>query len=143
MMGTMFGKVFRIWAKRCWVEKSEISSFSSFNSIWKYFHFQSKFQTTTPWNLHINMFKENLWIEISSIFTQGKQKKKRVLKYQKLSKHIPQLISAALRCEPFSEKTLKKSTCAVMIRIIITQGNQIFLYSWISVSGTPDKWNFY
>ena len=81
--------------------------------------------------------------EISSIFTQGKQKKKRVLKYQKLSKHIPQLISAALRCEPFSEKTLKKSTCAVMIRIIITQGNQIFLYSWISVSGTPDKWNFY
>ena len=59
-MGTMFGKVFRIWAKRCRVEKSEISSLSSFNSIWKYFHFRSKLQTTTPRNLHINMFKEEL-----------------------------------------------------------------------------------
>ena len=31
----------------------------------------------------------------------------------------------ALRCGSFSEKTLKKSTCAVMIRIIITFGNEI------------------
>ena len=37
------------------------------------------------------------------------------------------LYSMALRCGSFSEKTLKKSTCAVMIRIIITFGNQIFL----------------
>ena len=35
--------------------------------------------------------------------------------------------STALRCRFFTEKTLKKSTCAVMIRIIITLGNQIFL----------------
>ena len=32
-----------------------------------------------------------------------------------------------LRCGPFSEKTLKKSTCIIMIRMIITFGNQIFL----------------
>ena len=35
--------------------------------------------------------------------------------------------STALRCGSFSEKSLKKSTCAVMIRIIITFRNQIFL----------------
>ena len=37
------------------------------------------------------------------------------------------LYSTALRCGSFSEKALKKSTCAVMIRIIITFENQIFL----------------
>ena len=35
--------------------------------------------------------------------------------------------STALRCGSFSEKTSKKSTCAVIIRIIITFANQIFL----------------
>ena len=35
--------------------------------------------------------------------------------------------STALRCWSFLEKTLKKSTCVVMIRIIITSPNQIFL----------------
>ena len=35
--------------------------------------------------------------------------------------------STALRCVSFSGKSLKKSTCAVMIRIIITFGNQIIL----------------
>ena len=38
------------------------------------------------------------------------------------------MCSTALRCGSFSEKTLKKSTCAVMIRIIITFGDQIFLW---------------
>ena len=33
----------------------------------------------------------------------------------------------ALRCASFLEKKLKKRTCAVMIRITITFGNQIFL----------------
>ena len=35
--------------------------------------------------------------------------------------------SAALRCRSFSEKTSKECTCAVMIRIITTFANQIFL----------------
>ena len=35
--------------------------------------------------------------------------------------------SMALRCRSFSKKTLKRSTCTVLIRIIITFGNQIFL----------------
>ena len=35
--------------------------------------------------------------------------------------------STALRCGSFSEKTSKKSTCAVMIRIIITYANEVFL----------------
>ena len=36
-------------------------------------------------------------------------------------------ISTALKSGYFSEKSLKKSTCVVMIRIIITFRNQIFL----------------
>ena len=36
-------------------------------------------------------------------------------------------IPSTLRCGSFSEKTSKKSTCAVMIRIIITFANQMFL----------------
>ena len=35
--------------------------------------------------------------------------------------------STALRCGSFSGKKIKKGTSAVMIRIIITFGNQIFL----------------
>ena len=35
--------------------------------------------------------------------------------------------STALTCGSFSEKSLKKSTCTVMIRIIIAFRNQIFL----------------
>ena len=35
--------------------------------------------------------------------------------------------STALRCGSFSEKSLKKSPCAVMIKTIITFRNQIFL----------------
>ena len=35
--------------------------------------------------------------------------------------------STALRCGSFLEKILKKSTCAIMIRIIVTFANQIFL----------------
>ena len=35
--------------------------------------------------------------------------------------------STVLRCGSFSEKTSKKSTCAVIIRIIITFANQISL----------------
>ena len=35
--------------------------------------------------------------------------------------------STALRCEYFSKKTSKKCTYAVMVRIIITFANQIFL----------------
>ena len=37
------------------------------------------------------------------------------------------IFSTALRCGSFSKKLLKISTCAVMIRIIITFRNQIFL----------------
>ena len=37
------------------------------------------------------------------------------------------LLSTALRCRSFSKKTSKKSTYAVMVRIIITFANQIFL----------------
>ena len=40
---------------------------------------------------------------------------------------IPIHNSTALRCGSFSEKSSKKNTCAVMIRIIITFGNHIFL----------------
>ena len=36
-------------------------------------------------------------------------------------------ISVPLRCGSFSGKTSKKSTCAIMIRIIGTSANQIFL----------------
>ena len=37
-------------------------------------------------------------------------------------------LSTALRCGSFAEKkTLKKSTCAIMIRTVITFANQIFL----------------
>ena len=35
--------------------------------------------------------------------------------------------STALRCDSFSKKISKKITCAIMIRIIITFANQIFL----------------
>ena len=35
--------------------------------------------------------------------------------------------STALKCGSFSEKTSKKSNCALMIRIIITFANQVFL----------------
>ena len=38
-----------------------------------------------------------------------------------------QAYSTALKCRSFSEKSSKNSTCAVMIRIIITFANQIFL----------------
>ena len=36
------------------------------------------------------------------------------------------LFSTALRCGSFSEKTLKKSTCSVMKKIVITFANQTF-----------------
>ena len=36
--------------------------------------------------------------------------------------------STPLRCGLFSEKTLKKSSCTIMVRIIITFRNQIFLW---------------
>ena len=34
--------------------------------------------------------------------------------------------TTTFRCESFSEKTSEKSTCAVMVRIIITFANQTF-----------------
>ena len=52
--------------------------------------------------------------------------------YQKFMNDILQkgharVASTALRCGPFSKKIFKKSTCAIMIRIIATFANQILL----------------
>ena len=42
-------------------------------------------------------------------------------------KEIKSKTATALRCGSFSEENIEKSPCAVMIRIVITFGNQIFL----------------
>ena len=48
---------------------------------------------------------------------------------QRLSTYAQMMVySTSLTCGSFTRKTLKKSACTVMIRIIITFGNQIFLY---------------
>ena len=93
-------------------------------SIWFVLNFY--FDLVPPFHFLKSLFL-SLWKFDNFRFWKHKSVFLQISHQSLVRSNITFLYSTTLRCGSFSKKTSKKSTCAVMIRIIVTFANQRFL----------------